>query len=265
MNTNRIVERVLEAADGTPLVQRIQGHGPAVVIVHGVLADACQWDEVAGALAQRGRRVVVPHRRGRAPSGPLGPDYDLRTEVHDLRCILDEVGPGACLVGHSYGGVIALHAAMQREDLGRLVVYEPLLDPRSFGGPPLAKAQALAARGDLEGAMLVLVTEISPTPPELLPAYRASGLWQSQLRFVRAAIAEIAATERALPRSPDWSSLRVPPRVLLGALNEGHEPFGPSAVALAESIPGARLVRLEGQRHLAHVDAPARLASAILA
>lgn len=236
-----------------------------MVIVHGVLADAGQWDGVAAELAEQRRRVVVPHRRGRAPSGPLGTSYGVRTEVQDLHQVLDEVGPGACLVGHSYGGVIALHAAMERTDLGALVVYEPPLDPCSFGGPPIAKAQALAARGDLDGAMLVLVTEISPTPPDVLPAYRASELWRSQLRFVAAAIAEIAATERALATPPDWRSLRVPTRVVLGALNEGHEPFGPSAVALAEVVPEARLHRLHGQRHLAHVEAPARLASAILA
>ncbi|MCZ9337289.1 alpha/beta hydrolase, partial [Streptomyces sp. TRM76130] len=54
------------------------------------MADAAAWQPVVDALDVAGP-VYVLNRRGRKPSGALGPDYSMRTEIDDLDCVLEEV------------------------------------------------------------------------------------------------------------------------------------------------------------------------------
>jgi pimeloyl-ACP methyl ester carboxylesterase len=91
-----------------------------IVITHGVQTTADHWTRVASLLPGR---VVVPNRCGRADSPPIGSDYELSTEVADLHRVLDTT-ENPVLVGHSYGGLIALLTAAERDDLSALVLYE---------------------------------------------------------------------------------------------------------------------------------------------
>jgi pimeloyl-ACP methyl ester carboxylesterase len=91
------------------------------VILHGAQAVATDWDQVKALLGP----TDVPERRGRN-GVPLPGDYSLRTEIDDLHAVLDR-HERPTLIGHSYGGLIALHAAQERDDLSALVLYEPSL------------------------------------------------------------------------------------------------------------------------------------------
>lgn len=72
-------------------------------------------------LAER-FRLVVPNRRG-FPPGPEVARIDFEDEAVWLERLLE---PGTHLVGHSYGGVVALLAAARRRELVRsLTVVEP--------------------------------------------------------------------------------------------------------------------------------------------
>ncbi|ONI73040.1 hypothetical protein ALI144C_44620 [Actinosynnema sp. ALI-1.44] len=235
-----------------------------MVVVHGALADAAQWSDVRSELATKGHAVVARDRRGRNGIA-FTPGYSLKTEVEDLHRILDEAGPDPVLVGHSYGAVVALLAAQQRTDLRGVVLYEPIATGhqlRAFVGDAPERAQRAVDAGDLDAAMEILVTEISPTPPEILPRYRSSRMWQSQLSFVPAAVTEILA---ALAHDLDYdlvAPLSAPVKVVLGAKNVGTMPFGRPTEALAYAL-GADLVLLEDLGHVAHMDGPVRLAEAI--
>jgi pimeloyl-ACP methyl ester carboxylesterase len=94
---------------------------PAAVLVHGSLG----WGEESWA-AQRpladGRRLLLPDRHGFGDSP--GPDAgDWETDAVSVAALLPT---GAHLVGHSYGGVVALLAAARRPEAVRsLCVIEP--------------------------------------------------------------------------------------------------------------------------------------------
>ncbi|MGB3326098.1 MAG: hypothetical protein WBB05_26265 [Mycolicibacterium fortuitum] len=53
--------------------------------------------------------------------------------------------------------------------------------------------------------------------------------------------------------------------LVLGALNQDRAPYGTAFAPFADALPQANIVRLPGQGHLAHVEAPADLARAITA
>ena len=96
------------------------GTGARVVLVHGSGNGAAAWDGQR-ALAER-FTLVIPTRSGYPPNPPLE-RIDFETQADELAPLLDA---GAHLVGHSYGGVIAMLAAARRpERVHSLAVSEP--------------------------------------------------------------------------------------------------------------------------------------------
>lgn len=98
------------------------GSGTPVVLVHGSLATGGEEWEAQRPLADEGFRLLVPDRRGNGQSPAAEGDDFLR----DADDIVELMGDGAHLVGHSYGGLGALFAAARRPDATRsLTLLEP--------------------------------------------------------------------------------------------------------------------------------------------
>lgn len=94
---------------------------PRVLLVHGSVVNGDATWAAQLPLATR-FELVIPNRRGFPP----GPDVE-SVDYEDEATWLDGfMAPGAHVVGHSYGGVIALFAAARRPGLVRsLTVVEP--------------------------------------------------------------------------------------------------------------------------------------------
>jgi pimeloyl-ACP methyl ester carboxylesterase len=94
---------------------------PRVLLVHGSVVNGDATWAAQQPLAER-FELVVPNRRGFPP----GPDVE-SVDFEDEAVWLDQfLEPGTHLVGHSYGGVIALFAAARFSDRVRsLTVIEP--------------------------------------------------------------------------------------------------------------------------------------------
>jgi pimeloyl-ACP methyl ester carboxylesterase len=113
----------VESADGTTIAYRSVGSGPGVVVIPGVLSMAEDYDSFAEALADR-FTVHTVQRRGRGHSGPQGEHYDIARECEDVAAMCARTG-ARHLVGHSYGGLIALQSARHDQTLTKVAVYEP--------------------------------------------------------------------------------------------------------------------------------------------
>ncbi|HKG02404.1 MAG TPA: alpha/beta fold hydrolase [Conexibacter sp.] len=101
-------------------VERL-GEGPPVVLVHGSIVGPEQTWRAQQELAARWA-LILPHRPGFGGSPSLSRgDFEAEAPL-----IAELLGDGAHLVGHSYGAVIALHAAALRpEAVWSLTVTEP--------------------------------------------------------------------------------------------------------------------------------------------
>lgn len=98
------------------------GTGPPVLLIHGSVVEAPRtWRRQIEELAARWA-LTVPNRPGFGASPPIERG-DFEVEAPLLAPLL---GDGAHLVGHSYGGVLALLIAAERPDAVRsLTVSEP--------------------------------------------------------------------------------------------------------------------------------------------
>jgi pimeloyl-ACP methyl ester carboxylesterase len=131
-------------------VERI-GAGPPIVLVHGSIVGPRQTWRAQRPLAERWT-LVLPHRPGFGTSPPL-PRGDFEAEAP---LIAELLGDGAHLVGHSYGAVIALHAAALRPGAVRsLTVTEPGALRIAAGDPEVERTIAFGEelyrrRGELD-------------------------------------------------------------------------------------------------------------------
>jgi pimeloyl-ACP methyl ester carboxylesterase len=97
------------------------GDGPPVLLVHGSVTSGEETWSAQRPLSERWKLIVVD-RRGYFPNPPAdGEDFEV--DADDVAALLTEP---THLVGHSYGGVVALLAAARRPEMVRsLTVNEP--------------------------------------------------------------------------------------------------------------------------------------------
>ncbi|OKH71663.1 hydrolase [Mycobacterium sp. SWH-M5] len=251
----------LESADTRLSAEVRPGDGIPVVIVPGIMADAATWRPVVSHI-DLPNPVVTLNRRGRASSGGLGAEYSVAVEVDDLHQVVGALG-AVHLVGWSYGALIGLEAALGSERIRSVTAYEPVSRP--FAPEAVAPIRAAVAAGDLDRAVALVNTDVSGFSDDYVADLRRSPAWAVLRALAQPMGEELAAIDAFEPSLDDYCRLMVPVTLILGARNEGKAPYGTAFAPFASALPQARLTRLTGQGHLAHVDAPADLAEAISA
>jgi len=116
---------VVETNGLTFHVQQL-GQGPPVVMIHGMfLGNLAGWYfSVAPLLAMR-HQVLMYDLRGHGRTSKADSGYDLKSQAADLHGVSASLEPPFDLVGHSYGGLIAMRYAIEHpERVRRLVVIE---------------------------------------------------------------------------------------------------------------------------------------------
>jgi len=103
------VEQVV-SRDGTSIAVWRTGAGPPLVLVHGAAAEHSRWAPVLPALGER-FTVLAIDRRGRGRSGDAD-DYAIEREYEDVVAVVEWAGEDVDVLGHSYGGICALEAAL---------------------------------------------------------------------------------------------------------------------------------------------------------
>ena len=144
------------------------GNGRQVVLLHG-LASTCRiWDLVAPVLAQD-FAVIAVDQRGHGDSGKPGKGYDFATVASDIAALLSGRGiERPILVGHSWGGDVALELAVAHPGLTRgLVFVDGGTIDASARYPSLDDALLQMAPPDFSGV----------TPAQFLDRVRSGGQW----------------------------------------------------------------------------------------
>lgn len=156
------------------------GEGPTVVLLHSSGSSGKQWDTLMGALRSRFRLHTVDfHGHGGTPAWngnrPLAIDDDAA-----LAAPLLAAAGGAHLVGHSYGGAVALKLARLYPRLVHSVaVYEPVsfrllfdYNPRQ---PAAREVMIVAARIHTN----LLVGRIDCAAAHFIDYWSGDGTWQA--------------------------------------------------------------------------------------
>lgn len=230
-----------------------------VVALHCSGADARQWADLGEALGGS-YELLAPERYGCASRGPWHGEhaFTLADEAERAIALVDEVDVKVHLVGHSYGGGVALNVALARPDrIASMALYEPsafhlLGELGRAGAAGLAEICEVAKRirrgiasGDYRGSVAGFVDY-----------WNGAGAWRAMRPEVQTAIIRWA------PKAPlDFAALfgeRVPASaysalafpVLL--LRGEHAPLPTSVIAkgLSALVPDSRLMVIAGAGHM---------------
>src|SRR5712691_16046 len=160
----RDIMEIIRSKDGTPIAAWRSGVGAPLLLVHGTTADHTAWTPVRAAL-ERHFTVWTLDRRGRGSSGDAAA-YALARECEDIAAVMDAIGGAVHVLGHSFGGLCALEAALLTPHIGRLILYEPtiLLGRRNWPAASDAHMQALLDAGHPEEALLFFLRDIVKIP-----------------------------------------------------------------------------------------------------
>ena len=103
--------------DGATIHARVGGHGPVVVLLHGVGDTGDMWAPLAVRLAAN-HTVVVPDLRGMGLSSHPETGYDKKSEAGDIAAVLGTLGLNGslALVTHDIGNMVGYAFAAQNRD-----------------------------------------------------------------------------------------------------------------------------------------------------
>lgn len=174
-------------------------HPAPVIALHCSGAGAGQWRQLGEALAPR-HELVAPEHYGCESTGPWSGEhaFTLADEAARTIEIIDRSDGQVHLVGHSYGGGVALRAAVERPNrIASLTLYEPsafhLL--RAMGAraaDALAEILGLAAR-TAEG---VITGNYRGAAASFVDYWSGRGAWAALRPSVQAALT------RWMPKAP---------------------------------------------------------------
>jgi pimeloyl-ACP methyl ester carboxylesterase len=248
------------SSDGTKIGWRQLGTGPAIVVTHGAIATGEQWLPVAHALADEYTMLLVD-RRGRGLSGDAE-GYDLSTEMADLEAVLAVAGPGATVLGHSYGAITAAATVAAGAGVSALVLYEPPLPVNgSVLGTAIAPLAAAVAAGENERALSIMLTDIVHTPEADVDALRQTPMWAEMVALAPTLERELRVVDGLAGDLDRFTTIRQSTLLLLGSDTAQHHVD--ATRFLTEHLPHTTLVELPGQEHFAQATAPTLVADAV--
>ena len=261
MQTSRI--------NGAEIEYEVIGDGEPVLFLHGVLLG----DSFQPMLAEPGmadsHRCITWHRRGYAGSRP-GPSFDSVEEAAaDARALLEHLGIGrAHVVGHSYGGCVALQLAL---DAPERVHSLALVEAALLAGPS-EQAYRDALQRNVQafdpGNAAAFVDEFIGAR---WPGYRPVLDAELPGAFEQAVADASTVFEGELPGLGRWSfdeaaarTINLPTLTILGGDSDAiGRRFGDAHRWLLATLPNADEVVLPGMTHLPQMQDPAFVAGAI--
>ncbi|MEX0319692.1 MAG: alpha/beta fold hydrolase [Ruegeria sp.] len=257
--------------DGTQVHALVIGSGPDVVLIHGSNGNTRDMTfALAPALADR-YRVIIFDRPGLGFSDSFDPDGEsIREQADLLKRAADQLGASApILVGHSYGGAVALAWAVHHPDsLSALVPVSAASNPWTTPLDPLYRVTS----HPLGSAIAVpLITAFVPdtyvtqalgpvfepqTVPEGYSAHFGSGLTLRRGSLRANALQRRNLLDEIKALQPRYGEIKVPTEILHGTADDTVN-ADLHSVNLSRQIPGAALTLLDGIGHMPqHVAAP---------
>ena len=268
------IERAEVCLHGHRVRFNIAGHGPPVVLIHGVAGRAAQWDETMIQLADH-HTVIAPDLLGHGESAKPRGDYSLgafASGVRDLLIGLDI--EGATVVGHSLGGGIAMQFAYQfPERCQRLVLVSsgglgqdvhPVLRAATLPGseivlPLLAHEKLLEVASIVPRLLGRVGFRTGPDIQEMAHGYASLSNAEARNAFIHTVRAVIDPTGQRINATDRLYLASKMPTLIIWGRRDRIIPVGHAQPA-HEGMPGSRLELFDEAGHFPQLDDPIRFA-----
>ena len=235
------------------------GSGPAVILIHGSLSNGRQWRKLAERMQDRFRVLSVDLYMRQGEGGQEVGDFDFADDVAFIEALIAANAP-AHVVGHSYGGVVAARAALNRRDkLASLTLIEPscfhLLDKSSAHFAEVTALHeggvACAARNDAAGqARLFIEYWMGSDAWTSMPERRQAGVLAGLKRLE----ADWQGTLGPHTSLDDYRSFDVP--TLMLRARDTRRPSSHLVDMIGDALPDARIAEVASGGHMSPLTNP---------
>lgn len=238
------------SADGTAIAYEVTGTGPAVVVIGGGLNDRVMFTPFVTMMSEH-FTIYNYDRRGRGDSDYGDPDnYTIQREVEDLAAVIEAADEPCSVFANCTGAIIAIHAAAAGVPMEKLGMYEPPYSYPSITPDQMRRLRELIAEGRREETVILFGTEVVGfLSPDTVESFKKHPVWQAFISMAPSCVYDAVISEQhstipfhLLPQ------VRVPTLILSGC--ESPLPIQEACQTLADEIPDAKLIRLEGEGHL---------------
>ena len=256
------------ALDGVAIDYEVAGTGEPVLLIHGsVLADGGKPLMSAPALAED-YQLIRYHRRGFAGSTHPHEPISMSEQASDAAGLMRYLGiDRAHVVGHSYGGDVALQLALDAPGL----VHSLVLEEPSFMAVPATEASLgdvmpifeSYAAGEKAAAIRAVLEWVSGRPDyealldETVPGALAQAVADADTFFV----VETPAIQDWQMGSEQASKVGHPALYVLG--EKSLPMFGQGCALFKEWLPNLEVAVVPGVAHFLHIEAPDAVAAPI--
>jgi 3-oxoadipate enol-lactonase len=250
---------------GPRVYWQAHGRGPALVLINGFGASARAWPHDWTRELERSYRVITLDNRGSGFSRFVDTPFSIGDLAGDVAAVLDEAEvPQASVFGISMGGMIAQEFTLRSPERVSALVLAASRPPNPAFQPPSFAARLMMIRPMMPGESLhtyfarLWAYSAAPGFAEAHPDVIEETTRQTlEAPTPQAMLVHQARAMGAWGHSDRLSEIRAPTLVVHGAL----DPLSPviNGRRLAQLIPGARYVELEGVGHLIPQEAPERL------
>jgi pimeloyl-ACP methyl ester carboxylesterase len=252
--------------------------GPVLLLIHGIVGCAAQWDQVVPLLAER-YTVVAPDLLGHGESAKPRGDYSLGAYAASVRDLLVALGHRrATVVGHSLGGGVAMQFAYEYPPFAeRLVLVSsgglgrevhPMLRAATLPGSELVLP--LIAHGRLHGLGGALVDllgrlglQAGTDLAEMARGYRSLADAGARMAFIHTlrAVLDIGG-QRVSANDRLYLAALLPSLIIWG----GQDPLIPveHAAAANRGLPNSQLEIFDDAGHFPQLHDPLRFALTLI-
>ncbi|GAA4907109.1 pimeloyl-ACP methyl ester carboxylesterase [Actinomycetospora succinea] len=234
--------------DGTSVAYRRTGAGTALVLVHGAACDHSRWAPVLPAFEER-FTVCAVDRRGRGGSGDAE-DFAIEREFEDVAAVVDSLEQPVILVGHSYGALCALDAALITRNVRALVLYDPSFEQvgaELYPWDVIERLESLMRAGDRDGVVVTTARQVAGVSAEVVDFMRSQPSYGARLAAAPTIPRELRAIKTYRFDPERFRDLAIPTLALTGS--ESPAGYRRAAEAVDDALPDSRLVVLPGQGH----------------
>jgi pimeloyl-ACP methyl ester carboxylesterase len=240
------------------------GTGTGVVCLHSSASTSGQWRSLMDVLARRFRVMAADlYGYGQSPAWADDRKLTLADEASLVEPVFRAAGERFHLIGHSYGGAVALRAALDApERIRSLVLVEPVLFALLLQeDPEQAAAREIASVRD-DTIAAVECGELERSAERFVDYWMGPGSWSKLPDKRRAPIASAMRKVKS-----DWNALFTEPTPLAAfsklAVNTlyiigSESPASSRATArlLIPTLPSVTVVEMAGIGHMGILTHP---------
>jgi pimeloyl-ACP methyl ester carboxylesterase len=247
----------LTSRNGTTISYDTYGSGLPLVLVHGAFSDHITNWEFVKSLFETQFTVYAIARRGRGETEATE-GHSLEDESLDVVTLIQSIDEPVFLLGHSYGALTALAAAVQVPDrVRKLVLYEA---PYPHISKDIPRLEVLAQQEQWDDFAVTFFRDTLFVPIEVLDEARGTTLWSPIVADAKASLNDLRAMSRYNFNVDRFRKLQVPVLLQIGTESPRHLYI---TDAIAAALPHVRIEELPGQAHEGMITAPNMYAESV--